>query len=148
MHKANPMFARFDNGESPIDTMIRGREWRDTLYRKWDGKRVAAIMHGGTILAMEAMLERWLPEDYAREKELKLRKIRNLTHVIFNRVNPDDPEDIRDHPAWRKIIYPDAPHESPFGGEWVEVEDRRFIGGVTLKRSIDAIPRLLPAEED
>lgn len=142
-HKHNPMFARLDGGESPLDTTTRLRDWRDTLSRKWDGKRVAAIMHGGTMMSMEAMIERWLPEDYAAVKSDKQRRVRNLTMMSFRRSNPDDPEDIRDHPNWRQIIYPDDVSNSPFGGEWVQLEDRRFLGSTALRASIEAIPRLL-----
>lgn len=144
LHQVSPMTARFDGGESPLDTMMRLRDFRDTLYRKWDGKRVAAVMHGGTIIGLEAMIERWLPEDYDRIRNERLRKIRNLTHVFYNRVNPDDPEDVRSHPNWLRIVYPDAVEESPYGGEWIELPDRRHLGSTALKKSIDSIPRLLP----
>jgi broad specificity phosphatase PhoE len=142
LHQQSPMTARFDGGESPLDTMLRQRDFRDTLYRKWSGKRVAAIMHGGTIVATEAMIERWLPEDYARTREERLRKIRNLTHVFYSRENPEDPQDIRDHPNWLRVVYPDDIEASPFGGKWVELPDRRFLGSSALHSSIEAIPRL------
>ena len=44
------------------------------------------------------------------------------------------------------MVYPDAPHESPDGGEWVELPKRQRFTGEELLKQIEIAPPLLENE--
>ena len=55
--------------------------------------------------------------------------------------------DIREKIHWRRYTYPDAPHESPDGGEWVELSERRRYNGAELLAQAQQSPNLLVSSE-
>jgi len=50
---------------------------------------------------------------------------------------------VREKLRWRRMVYPDAVAESPDGGEWVELPDRRRYSGAELLTQAESAPRLI-----
>lgn len=142
--QANPWYIRLDGGESMPDVYGRFRDFQATLHREQADKRVVVVSHGDFINAARYGVERMTPEEWERLDEDKAYTIRNCTLLHYTRVNPDDPSDVRDKLHWRRYIYPDAVDESPDGGQWVELsERRRYSGGELIEQAEATAPRLL-----
>jgi len=69
--------------------------------------------------------------------------IRNCSISHYTRVNPEDEDDVRDKITWRRMVYPDAPDESPDGGDWVELPTRQRFTGSELLQQAEFAPPLL-----
>lgn len=141
---ANPWYIRLDGGESMPDVYARFRDFQATLHREQADQRVVVVSHGDFINAARYGVERMTPEEWEVLDENAVYTIRNCTLLHYTRVNPDDPTDIRDKLHWRRYVYPDVPHESPDGGQWIELsERRRYTGAELLNQADTAAPRLL-----
>jgi broad specificity phosphatase PhoE len=143
----NPLYVRLDGGESVHDVYGRFRDFQSTLHREQSDRRVAVVTHGDFMNAARYGIERMTPEEWEEIDGNKAYKIRNCTLLHYTRVNPDDPEDVRQKIHWRRYIYPDAPHDSPDGGAWIELPERRRYSGAELLAQAERAPRLLPEEE-
>ena len=141
---ANPWYIRLDGGESMPDVYARFRDFQATLHREQADQRVVVVSHGDFINAARYGVERMTPEEWEALDENKAYTIRNCTLLHYTRVNPIDPGDIRDKLHWRRYIYPDNPSESPDGGQWVELsERRRYSGSELIEQANKTAPRLL-----
>ena len=140
---ANPWYTRLDGGESMPDVYARFRDFQGTLHREQADKRVIVVSHGDFINAARYGIERMMPEEWEKLDSDKNYTIRNCTVLQYTRVNPSDPSDIREKIHWRRYIYPDAPHESPDGGEWIELSERRRYNGAELLAQAQQSPNLL-----
>lgn len=129
---ANPWYTRLDGGESMPDVYARFRDFQGTLHREQADKRVLVVSHGDFINAARYGVERMMPEEWERLDDNGEYTIRNCTILQYTRENPNDPTDVREKIHWRRYIYPDALHESPDGGEWVELSGRRRYSGADL----------------
>lgn len=87
-----------------------------------------------------------MPEEWKEIDDDRQYKIRNCTLLHYTRVNPEDPSDVQPKLRWRRYIYPDAVDESPNGGEWFQLPERRRFSGADLLAQIERAPRLLPGE--
>ncbi len=143
---ANPWYIRLDGGESMPDVYARFRDFQATLHREQSDKRVVVVSHGDFINAARYGVERMTPEEWEILDENRNYTIRNCTLLHYTRVNPHNPDDVRDKLRWRRYIYPDTPDESPDGGQWVELsERRRYTGAELIEQADQAAPRLLGA---
>lgn len=143
---ANPWYIRLDGGESMPDVYARFRDFQATLHREQSDKRVVVVSHGDFINAARYGVERMTPEEWEILDENRDYTIRNCTLLHYTRVYPHNPDDVRDKLRWRRYIYPDAPDESPDGGQWVELsERRRYTGAELIEQADQAAPRLLGA---
>jgi len=142
---ANPWYIRLDGGESMPDVYGRFRDFQATLHREQVDRRVAVVSHGDFINAARYGIERLTPEEWERLDSDPDYTLRNCTLLHYTRTNPDDPEDVRAKLHWRRYTYPDAPDESPDGGAWVELPERRRYSGAELLRQAEQSPRLLGA---
>lgn len=140
---ANPWYTRLDGGESMPDVYGRFRDFQGTLHREQADKRVLVVSHGDFINAARYGIERMIPEEWEKLDSDKNYTIRNCTILQYTRENPNDPTDVRDKIHWRRYIYPDAPHESPDNGEWVELSERRRYSGADLLHQAEQAPNLL-----
>lgn len=140
---ANPWYIRMDGGESMPDVYGRFRDFQATLHREKTDQRVVVISHGDFINAARYGIERMTPEEWESLDEDAMYTIRNCTLLQYTRVNPNDPSDIRSKLRWRRYIYPDMPDQSPDGGQWVELSERRRYTGEQLIHQADRAPRLL-----
>lgn len=140
---ANPWYIRLDGGESMPDVYARFRDFQATLHREQADQRVVVVSHGDFINAARYGIERMTPEEWEALDENKKYTIRNCTLLHYTRVNPDNPDDVRDKLRWRRYIYPDTASESPDGGQWVELSERRRYSGAELLEQADKAPRLL-----
>lgn len=146
MREATPWYVRFDGGESMPDVYGRFRDFQGTLHREQSGKRVIVVSHGDFINASRYGIERMLPEQWEAIDRDPEYTIRNCSITHYSRVNPEDSSDIRDKIHWRRMIYPDAVHESPDGGQWVELPARQRYSGKDLLAQAEFAPRLLDGE--
>lgn len=145
--RLNPWYTRLDGGESMPDVYARFRSFQETLHRERSGERVLAVTHGDFINAARYGVERMTPEEWEALDENKEYTIRNCTILEYTRVNPHDPEEVREKLHWRRYTYPNAPELSPDGGEWVELAARRRYLGSELIRHAERSPRLIdPAQ--
>jgi broad specificity phosphatase PhoE len=144
MRKTASLYARLDGGESKADDVtLRVRQFRDTLREKWSNKRVAVVAHGGYIGVARYVFERQLPEDWDTMDNDDSQELGNCAVVWYTKRNPVKPDDVRPYLNWRLMAQPDDLSKSPFGGEWCELPDRRFMTGTELIASADNIPRLV-----
>ena len=145
LHELTPWYVRFDGGESMPDVYGRFRDFQGTLHREQSDKRVIVVSHGDFINVARYGVERMLPEQWEALDRDPRYVIRNCSVTHYTRVNPNDPSDIRDKIHWRRMVYPDAIHESPDGGEWVELPGRqRFTGAELLSQVAFSEPLLEP----
>lgn len=140
---ANPWYVRLDGGESMADVYGRFRDFQATLHREQSDSQVAVVTHGDFINASRYGIERMMPEEWQDVDDNHDYKIRNCTLLHYTRVNPSDPGDVRAKLRWRRYIYPNAVDESPDGGEWVELSERRRYTGAELLEQVERSPRLL-----
>jgi broad specificity phosphatase PhoE len=148
LHNATPWYVRFDGGESMPDVYGRFRDFQGTLHREQSGRRVIVVSHGDFINVARYGVERMRPETWEATDRDSRYTIRNCSVIHYTRVNPEDPDDIRDKITWRRMIYPDALEESPDGGAWVELPSRqRFTGGELLEQAGIAPPLLEETHE-
>lgn len=143
LHKETPWFVRFEGGESMPDVYGRFRDFQGTLHREESGKRVLVVSHGDFMNVVRYGVERMLPEQWEAMDSDKRYTIRNCCILHYTRVNPEDPSDVREKIQWRRTIYPDAPEESPDGGEWVELSKRQRFTGAELLKQLEISPNLL-----
>ncbi len=146
--RRNPWYTRLDGGESMPDVYARFRSFQETLHREQAGQRVLAVTHGDFINAARYGVERMMPEEWEELDENSEYTVRNCTILEYTRVNPLDPNDIRDKLHWRRYTYPDAPSMSPDGGEWMELAARRRYLGSELISQAEHSQRLLVPTND
>ena len=146
MQKATPWFTRLDGGENYPDVSGRFRDFQGTLHREQSDKKVLVVTHGDFINVARYNIERMLPEQWEEMDELGEYRLRNCTIVHYSRVNPDDPQDVREKLHWRRMIYPDAVHESPDDGQWIELPIRQRFVGAELLQQVEIAPRILDQE--
>lgn len=143
LHQATPWYVRFDGGESMPDVYGRFRDFQGTLHREQSGKRVIVVSHGDFINVARYGIERMLPEQWEALDRDPMYTIRNCSITHYSRVNPNDPDDIREKLQWRRIIYPDAIDQSPDGGSWIELPGRQRFTGEELRHQAEFAPQLL-----
>lgn len=147
LHVATPWYVRFEGGESMPDVYGRFRDFQGTLHREQEGKRVLVVSHGDFINVARYGLERMLPEEWEAMDRDPRYTIRNCTIIHYTRVNPDDPEDVRDKLRWRRMVYPDAIHQSPDAGQWVELSERRRYTGAELLAQAEFAPCIMRSKD-
>ena len=142
--RLNPWYTRLDGGESMPDVYARFRDFQSTLHREQADNRVFVVTHGDFMNVARYGIERMLPEEWEDIDNDRELVIRNCMMIDWTRVNPDDPDDVRDKIRWRRYINPIEPERSPFGGEWMELrERRRYFGGELLQQANNRAPHLL-----
>lgn len=114
--------------------MNRVREEHSRYHREADGKRVIVVTHGEYMWTERLVNENMLPEEWVALDSDKSQRIRNCAVLHYSRANPDRPDDpIDDHLRWMRFVYTDAPEESPYGGDWIEIpRKRKFTTQETL----------------
>lgn len=140
---ANPWYSRLDGGESMPDVYERFRDFQSTLHREQAGKKVFVVTHGDFMNVARYGLERMLPEEWEDIDSDKDFTITNCMMIDWSRVNPEDPEDIRDKIRWRRYINPLDMGNAPFDGQWVELKERRRYFGSELIKQAERVPRLI-----
>lgn len=144
-YKANKWYARMEGGESLADNVLmRARDFFGTLHRDMSEKRVLVVSHGEFILTMRYLIERMLPEEWMAMEGDVAQEIKNCTILHYTRQNPDDENDVAAHLNWMRLIYPDDPKSSPFGGKWRPVREKRYVKGADLKKQLDLSKPLIP----
>lgn len=143
MQEATPWYVRFDGGESMPDVYGRFRDFQGTLHREQADSRVIVVSHGDFMNVVRYGMERLRPEQWEAMDRDPRYTIRNCSILQYTRVNPEDPDDVRDKISWRRMIYPDAVHESPDNGEWVELPKRQRFTGAELLEQVDIAQPIL-----
>ena len=142
----NPLYARLDGGESPMDVYARLRDMHGTLHREFPNGKVLMFTHGDLMSTERYVNERMLPEAWVDMIRDPLLDFRNGSVLDWTRVNPEDPEDVRDKLNWMRIVHPNSPELSPYGGEWMEMKNKRRVSvGEALAR-VATVERILPAD--
>lgn len=132
------LYAQYDNGESiGYQALYRVRDWLGTLHRDANRKNVAAVTHGEFMWTARFVIENLLPEEWEKLEKDKSQKMRNCAMLHYTRINPMQPGSPPEaRLRWRRIVYPDKPEESPYGGEWQEFEGKRYMTGRELLESV------------
>ena len=144
--KDNPLYARLDGGESPMDVYARLRDMHSTLHREFPDGRVLMFTHGDLMSTERYVNERMLPEAWVEMVRNPLMDFRNGSVLDWTRENPDDPDDVRDKLNWVRLVHPNSPELSPYGGAWVEMKNkRRYTVQEALGRAA-SVKRLLGDE--
>jgi len=142
--KINPLYARFDGGESMMDVYGRIRDMDGTLHREYPEGTVLMVTHGDYMNARRYAIERMYPEEWMAMDADSEMAFHNCSVLEYSRVNPDDPLDVRDKLQWRRFVHTGKPEKSPYDGEWVQLTRRR---GMSVKQSIARVAqhkRLIP----
>ncbi len=147
LHEITPWYVRFDGGESMPDVYGRFRDFQGTLHREKSGQRVIVVSHGDFINVARYGIERMLPEQWEALDQDPRYTIRNCSVTHYTRVNPNDPNDVRDKLHWRRMVYPDAIADSPDNGEWVELPARQRFTGTELLGQAEFAPQLIAEHE-
>ncbi len=146
--EVDPLYTAKDGGEAlATDVLLRWRDYVDTLHREASGQRVLAVTHGELMWVARFDLERMLPEEWLALDSDPDQKIRNCSALHYSRVDPEDPEHISSRLQWMRFVYPDAPDESPYGGQWQDLANNRRFSGVDLAARVNQFPRYLDAED-
>lgn len=144
LRKQSYWYTPFDGGEGMAsDIHFQVRDVLGTLHREMDGKRVLVVAHGDRIGGFRFVVENCLPEEWEIMDNDKAQEPTNGSLLIYSRENPEDQEDVRKNVTWRRMIRPDDPDNSPFGGEWVQLDGKRRFSGEQLLAMAEAIPRLI-----
>lgn len=144
MHEKAPLFARLAGGESIGEGVaLRVDNFREDLRSRWSGKRVIATLHGDTFNGIRYIFEHMLPEEFNDMDWNKAESVGNCALLQLTRVNPEDPQDVRDYVGWRRLYDTYRPERSPFGGEWRELQYTGQRLGRDLLTAIDRFPRIL-----
>lgn len=146
--RLNPWYARMDNGESMPDVYARFRSMQETLHREREGQRVLIVAHGDFINAARYGIERMTPEEWELLDEDPRYSLKNCTILEYSRINPENPEDVREKLHWRRYTYPNAPALSPDGGNWIELAARRRYTGSELLEQADKSIRLIETNHE
>lgn len=139
-------YVRYDNGESILDSVMRVRDWTDTLTRDNSDSTVLAVAHGEIMWAERVNIERLLPQEFHALDGDKSLRIGNCCLLIYDRKNPEDPEQVERSlsKGWMRMIDPVEPEKSPYGGEWQKLQGKRRFTSVQLQEFADQTPRILP----
>lgn len=121
----NPLYARLDGGESIMDGYARRRDMNGTLHREYPDGAVLMFTHGDTLMTDRYASERMLPEEFVDMMRDASQDMLNCSVLDRTRVNPEDPEDVREKQRWMRIVHTTCPELSPNGGNWVELKSRR-----------------------
>lgn len=143
---ANPLYVRLDGGESMMDVYSRIRDMDATLHREYSDGRVLMVTHGDYMNARRYALERMLPEDWMELDADKEFSFHNCSLLWYTRVNPNDPDDVREKLHWRKFIHTTDPENSPYDGEWVEIDKPRRLTAAEVQKRVERHERLIPDE--
>lgn len=140
----DPLYTAKDGGEAlATDVLMRWRDYVHTLHREAGGERVLAVTHGELMWVARFDVERMLPEDWIDAYNDQSQWIRNCSVLHYSRVNPDDPEHVSSRLQWMRLVHPDAPDESPYGGQWRELSSNRRFNGTDLASRVNQFPRYL-----
>lgn len=123
--KINPLYARLDGGESIMDVFSRWRDMVGTMHREYSDGTVLMFGHGDTGTTSRYAIERKLPEEFIEMMSDPTYDMLNCSLYDVTRVNPEDPEDVREKLHWMRLIHTTCPELSPNGGNWVELKGRR-----------------------
>ena len=154
--KDNPLYARLDGGESPMDVYARLRDMHSTLHREFPDGKVLMFTHGDLMSTERYVNERMLPEEWVEMVRDPFMDFRNGSVLDWTRENPEDPEDVRDKLNWVRLVHPNSPELSPMGGQWVEMKGKRrytvqeALGRAASVRRLlsdDTLPALQLAEQ-
>lgn len=143
---ANPLYVRLDGGESMMDVYGRIRDMDATLHREYPDGKVLMVTHGDYMHARRYAIERMLPEDWIDVDNDRSLDFHNCSILQYSRVNPEDPEDVREKLHWRRFVHTDDPGNSPFDGQWVELERPRRHSPEAVQQTVESHERLLPEE--
>lgn len=140
----NPWYIRLDGGESMADVYGRFRDFQGTLHREQSDGRVLAVTHGDFINAARYGVERMTPEQWEAMDNDRDYTVTNCQILEYTRVNPDDPEDVRDKLRWRRYISVDTERIDPeHNMQWVELTDRRRYSGKELLGQVAIAPNII-----
>ena len=142
----NPLYARLDGGESPMDVYARIRDMNATLHREYPDGNVLMFTHGDFLSTMRYVTERMLPEEWVAMVRDEFYHFRNVSVLDFSRTNPEDPNDVREKIQWMRMIHPTAPDLSPSGGQWQELTRQRTYSVAEGLARVAKSANLLPAD--
>lgn len=144
LKRRDPWYTALDGGESQASGVrLRVRDLHDTLIREAPGKNVLAVTHGEFMWTERQVLEGLLPEEYVAMDGDKSVRIRNCAALQYSRQNPEDPEEVDKKVRWMRFVYTDKPEESPYGGDWQEVERKRRFTAAEIIAQLALAPPLL-----
>lgn len=143
---ANPLYVRLDGGESHMDVYGRIRDMDATLHREYPEGKVLMITHGDYMNARRYAIERMLPEEWIEIDSDKTFDFQNCSVLQYSRVNPEDPNDIREKLHWKRFIHTANLDSSPYDGQWTELTKPRRQFVAAIQKQVESRQRLIPEE--
>jgi broad specificity phosphatase PhoE len=150
LKELSSFFTSLDGGDSNLDAVYQFRDWVNTLDRdKGGSSRVIGVSHGEKMWAARFVIERMMPHEWQDLDNDKSLRIGNCNLLWYSKVNPEDPQDIRESLAdgWRRMVNPTQPELSPYGGEWQKLPGKRRFDAAQLLGIVATKPRLLTDEQ-
>lgn len=144
--KINPFYARLDGGESIMDVFLRWRDMAGTMHREYPEGTVLMFNHGDYQMTDRYASERMLPEEFVALMEDHTQDALNCSLLDRTRVNPEDPDDVREKLHWMRIVHTTCPELSPNGGNWVELKSRRTYSVAEGLARVAKTPTILPGD--
>lgn len=143
MHQEDEFYARLGGNESLAVLVDRLHAFFGTLHREVD-KSALVIAHGEIMNTTRFVIERLLPEEFVAVLNDDSQKMRNCAVLEYMRKNPYNGE-THHRNRFMRLSYPDAPEESPWGGQWREFEAKRIFYEVDVIDRLKQAPPLLDA---
>lgn len=140
--KSNSFYAGLNGGESLSDVQMRVRDTYGTFHRDVPNGNVLVVSHGELITMNRYLIERLLPEEIIEIENDKSQEIKNCTIVDYSRVNPMDDQDVSEYISWMRMIYPYEEENSPFGGSWQKLQEKRLLSSSDLVQRLRKSPPL------
>lgn len=139
----NPWYVGLDGGESlSSGVLLRSRDFFGTLHREAHDKKVLVVTHGEFMWVARYILERMMPEEWEALDNDSSQRIRNCSALHYSKVNPEDPEDVRKHLKWVRVVYTDGYKESPNNGEWQLIPERKIKSRDEIIKQVSQFPPL------
>lgn len=145
MFDISPWYARLDGAESLQDVFGRFRAFQNSIKRNHAREKVLMVSHGDFIKAAIYAIEWMLPETWYEANNQRYFSLPNCAVVHYTRVNPLDPGDIRRSINWRRILFLEDLANSPFGGQWQELNIKHTYHSQELRVHFEDFPPILPA---
>lgn len=157
----NPFYAGLNGAESYSDMMMRIRDTHGTYHRDVPNGSVLVVAHGEFITGNRYQIERLLPEEIMEIDKDPAQDMKNCAIIDYTRRNPENSEELSNHISWMRMIYPYdveimkqeriiAPpkiDQSPNGGQWIKINEKRLFSLADISRRLQLSPPLTRNED-
>lgn len=114
-------------GES-LSTGVRSRvnSILTHLSRMDGAEAVLGVCHGEFISTFQFVIERMTPHEWVERESNSYYSIRNGSVVEYTRVDPNNPENVKNFYHWGRVYNPNNPALSQNNGEWYKIPRKTY----------------------